>query len=86
MSNRHKRPKRLVRTDLFVQDAQAINKTLMNYAHAIDPASPHHRAVIAVHEALLAAVREITGEEVPWIYRSTTGPAKPKPSDGPPNW
>ena len=67
MSNRHKRPKRLLRPDLFVLDAERITKTLMNYAHNIDPSSPHHQAVMRVHVALLEAVREITGAEVPWV-------------------
>jgi hypothetical protein len=67
MSSRHKRPEHLSRPDLFVIDAERITKTLMNYAHNIDPASPHHHAVMRVHAALLAAVREITGAEAPWM-------------------
>lgn len=73
MSNRHKRPKRLTRPDLFVIDAEKINGTLMRYAHGIDPSSPHHHAVMAIHKALMTAVVEITGREAPWIYKSTTG-------------
>lgn len=79
MSNRHKRPKRLTRPDLFVIDADKINGTLMGCAHNIDPSSPHHHAVMRIHEALLTAVREITGEEVPWV--------RPTPSSwGPPGF
>lgn len=76
MSNRHKRPKRLIRTDLFVIDAEAINAKLMHYAHGIDSKAPDHQAVMRIHHALMTAVRDITGQEAPWIYKSTTGTAK----------
>jgi hypothetical protein len=75
MGSHRRKPGRLVRTDLFLADAERINKLLCRYIGEIRVTSPHHAALERVHAELIAAVREITGEDAPWIHRSSTGPA-----------
>lgn len=74
---RRKQPKRIVLVDQFVEDATKIHDTLMRYVGSLDYGCPHAKLLRAVHEPLLKAIREITGDELPWV--------KPTPASwGPP--
>ena len=43
----------------------------------ISPHCDHCRATRTLHEARLKAVREVTGKEVGFVLRDTTGPVRP---------
>jgi hypothetical protein len=61
-----KKPARIVDLNSFVADATALHRTITKYSHGLRPGCDHARALDDLHEALLKAIRDITGDEVPW--------------------
>jgi uncharacterized caspase-like protein len=77
MSSRRKKPDRIVDLDRFVADAEQIHKILISYTGRLYVASAHFRAIEAVHAELIKAIKEVTGDNPPWVYRSSVGPYRP---------
>lgn len=74
MSKRKKRTE-LSQTEVarFMADADALHNAIC--MPLIAPSGQHYRSLQKLHEALLAAIVEITGKDAPWAYKTTTGPA-----------
>lgn len=58
----------------FLTAAEALHKSIVK--PLISPSCDHYRSTRTLHEALLKAVREVTGKEVPFIRWNTAGPVK----------
>jgi hypothetical protein len=56
----------------FVAAAEALHLSIIK--PFISPHCEHYRQTSVPHEALLQAVRNVTGKEVPFIRRNMTGP------------
>jgi hypothetical protein len=61
MSGHRKKPNRIILTDRF----------------GLRVSCGHYRAMQRLHEALLQAIIDVTGNEAPWIYRSNSAPSLP---------
>ncbi|RUU82818.1 hypothetical protein [Mesorhizobium sp. M7A.F.Ca.MR.362.00.0.0] len=59
----------------FLVAAEALHLSIVK--PFISPHCDHYRQTRVLHEALLNAVREVTGKEVPFIRWNTTGPVRP---------
>ena len=60
--------------DRFVSEAERLHKSIVQ--PLLSPTCNHFRALQAVHEALLKAVRDITGKDAAFIRWNGTGPAQ----------
>jgi len=60
--------------ECFLMAAEALHKSIVK--PFISPHCDHYRATRVLHEALLKAVREVTGREVEFIQWNTTGPVR----------
>jgi hypothetical protein len=78
MSSRRRKPDRIVDLDRFISDAEQINNILIRYTGSLYVSSAHFQAIKNLHAELIKAVAEVTGDHAPWIYRSSTGGAKPR--------
>lgn len=58
----------------FLTAAEALHKSIVK--PLISPSCDHYRSTRTLHEALLKAVREVTGKEVEFIRWNTTGPVR----------
>ncbi|NGO56094.1 hypothetical protein [Allomesorhizobium camelthorni] len=67
-------PKRIIHTDRFLADAEAIHGIIIGYSGGLRVGCDHCRAMQRLHDALLQAIIDVTGREAPWIYRSNSGP------------
>jgi hypothetical protein len=74
MSGHRKKPNRIILTDRFIEDAEAIHNIIIGYSGGLRVSCDHYRAMCRLHDALLQAIIEVTGREAPWIYRSNSGP------------
>jgi hypothetical protein len=74
MSGHRKKPKRIVDTDRFIADAEAIHSIIISYSNGLRVSCPHYQTMQRLHDALLRAIIDVTGKEAPWIYRSNSGP------------
>lgn len=81
---RHKRrPKMFVtERDRFVAEAADHHRRLRRYLAALKPGSEDYRAVLAVSDALCAAVRTVSGTEPPWVTGKSTAKIGPGPLAG----
>lgn len=61
--------------DRFLTAAEALHKSIVG--PLLSPTSDHYRSTRTLHEALLKAVRDVTGKEVEFIQWNTTGGAAP---------
>jgi hypothetical protein len=59
----------------FAVAAEPLHKSIVK-PH-ISPSSEHFRALQRKHEALLKTVKDITGDDAPFIRWNTTGPVRP---------
>ncbi len=59
----------------FLEAAEALHLSIVK--PLISPFCDHYRQTRALHEALLKAMREVTGKEVEFIRWNTTGPVRP---------
>lgn len=59
----------------FLVAAEALHLSIVK--PFISPFCDHYRQTRVLHEVLLKAVREVTGDEVPFIQWNTTGPVRP---------
>jgi hypothetical protein len=75
MSSRRKRPKRLLEDDVasFVADATAMHETVLSYQDKVRVGCDHYDALWKLHDAILTALRDITGEDVPPWAKTTPG-------------
>ena len=64
--------------DRFLVAAEALHKSIVG--PLISPQCEHYRSTRVLHEALLATVREVTGNKAPFIRWNGTGPATPPPN------
>ncbi|MER9840519.1 hypothetical protein NKJ59_04580 [Mesorhizobium australicum] len=74
---RSKPSKQLSQADIerFLVAAEALHKSIIK--PFISPHWDHYRTTRVLHEALLKAVREVSGREVEFIQWNTTGPVRP---------
>ncbi|BCG72676.1 hypothetical protein MesoLj113a_38340 [Mesorhizobium sp. 113-1-2] len=61
--------------ECFLVAAEALHKSIVR--PLISPSSDHFRALQRTHEALLKTVKDITGDDAPFIQWNGTGPARP---------
>ncbi|ESY03571.1 hypothetical protein X753_21225 [Mesorhizobium sp. LNJC399B00] len=66
----------------FVASAEALHLSIIK--QFISPHCDHCRQTRVLHDVLLQAVRDVTGEEVTFIQWNGTGPAKPPHLDSKP--
>ncbi|ESY66636.1 MULTISPECIES: hypothetical protein [Mesorhizobium] len=59
----------------FLAAAEALHLSIIK--PLISPHCDHYRATRTLHDVLLKAVRDITGQEVEFIRWNTTGPVRP---------
>ncbi|MBZ9768155.1 MULTISPECIES: hypothetical protein [unclassified Mesorhizobium] len=73
---RRNKPKQLSESKLrrFLAAAEALHLSITG--PLISPHCDHYRATRGLHEALLRAVKEITGKDAEFIRWNTTGPAR----------
>jgi integrase len=73
---RYKHPKQLSQAEIerFLADAERLHKTILR--PLISPQCEHYRALQALHEALLKTVKDITGNDAPFIRWHGTGPVR----------
>ena len=76
--SRRKKPDRIVDLARFSADAEQMNDILLRYTGSLYVRSPHYRALENVHAELIKAIKEVTGENAPWIHQSSTGPVIPR--------
>ncbi|PWJ87824.1 hypothetical protein C8D77_114115 [Mesorhizobium loti] len=74
---RSKPSQQLSQTEIerFLVAAEALHLSIIK--PFISPTCDHYRATRVLHEVLLKAVREVTGQEVAFIRWNTTGPVRP---------
>jgi hypothetical protein len=77
MATRRKRPVEVTDLPAFMADVERMHKTILGYCMNLRTGGAHYRAIQNLHEALLKTAMEVTGEEVPWVRRSSSGPAFP---------
>jgi len=58
----------------FLVEAERMHRSIVQ--PLLSPMSDHYRSTRTLHEALLKAVREVTGTEVEFIQWNGTGPSK----------
>ena len=65
---RHKRQPKLskVRTEQFLEAATQFHLSLMECHFALRTNSDQYRSLSELHEALLGAIRDVTGDDPPW--------------------
>jgi HD superfamily phosphohydrolase YqeK len=65
MVRRHTRRKFMTDTEktAFASDCVEMHRKLMPLMHALTPLSDDYRAVVRLSDALMSAIRDITGEE-----------------------
>ena len=65
MVSRHKRRKYLLDSEkaAFASDCAQMHRKLLPLMHALTPLSDDYRAVVRLSDALMSAIRDITGEE-----------------------
>ena len=68
MVRRHKRRKSLTETERarFVQEATEAHRRLHAYMNVLSPLCEDYRAVMRLSDALIEAIREVTGDEPEW--------------------
>ncbi|MBZ9857343.1 hypothetical protein LB566_26475 [Mesorhizobium sp. CA13] len=59
----------------FLAEAERLHKSIVQ--PLLSPTSDHYRALQRTHEALLKTVKDITGEDAPFIRWNGTGPVQP---------
>ena len=64
---RHKRLREIVDVPGFVAEATAMHETIIGYLRKLETNGVHYRSLSDLHDALLKAIRDVTGEEVPWM-------------------
>jgi len=64
---RHKRLREIVDIAGFVTEATAMHEILIGYLRKLETNGIHYRSLSDLHDALLKAIRDVTGEEVPWM-------------------
>jgi hypothetical protein len=74
MSGHRKKPNRIAHTERFLADAEAIHSIIIGDSGGLRVSCDHYRAMQRLHEALLQAIIDVTGNEAPWIYRSNSEP------------
>ncbi|RWK37358.1 MAG: hypothetical protein EOR46_25940 [Mesorhizobium sp.] len=69
------KPKQLSEAQVarFLADAERLHKSLTQ--PLISPSCDHYRALVALNQALLQTVKEVTGKAAPWVQWGTTGRA-----------
>ncbi|WP_348629761.1 hypothetical protein [Mesorhizobium sp. M7A.F.Ca.US.011.01.1.1] len=67
--------------DCFVAAAEALHKSIVK--PLLSPMSEHYRALQNTHEALLKAIKDITGKDAPFIRWNGTGPVIAVKESGP---
>ncbi|TIP30220.1 MAG: hypothetical protein E5X67_03365 [Mesorhizobium sp.] len=69
------KPKQLSEAQVarFLADAERLHKSLTQ--PLISPSCGHYRALVALNQALLQTVKEVTGKTAPWVQWGTTGRA-----------
>jgi hypothetical protein len=65
--SRHKRLREIVDIPRFVVEATAMHETVISYLRKLETNGLHYRTLSDLHDALLKAIRDVTGEEVPWM-------------------
>jgi hypothetical protein len=73
--SRRKKPDQVIDLARFVAEVEQINKILVRYTGGLRIRSPHWQAMENLHAELIKAIKEVTGENAPWMSRSSTGPA-----------
>lgn len=68
MIQRHKRRKALTdfERERFAGEAGEMHRKLMSFTLALSPLSDDYKAISRFHDALLQAIRDVTGEEPEW--------------------
>jgi biotin carboxylase len=76
MGSRRKRLSRIIFIDRFLEDAEHIHRTLIGYTSDLSVTSPQYEALQKVHAELIAAIKVVTGDDAPWIHRTSSGPVR----------
>jgi len=68
MVRRHRRRKALygIERERFAREAGEMHNRLMAYTLALSPLSDDYRAIQRFHDALMQAIRDVTGEAPEW--------------------
>ena len=69
MVRRHRRRKALfdIERERFARETSEMHSKLLAYTFVLSPLSDQYKAVNRLHDALLHAIREVTGEEPEWM-------------------
>ena len=59
--------------DRFLQTAEALNDACVG--PVLSPQCEQYRSLQRLHDAILVAIKEVSGRQARWISRSSTGPA-----------
>lgn len=75
MGQRHKRRKSLTpgEREAFARLCSDLHKNLRPYMIAVDPRSDDYRSALALSDALIKAIKDVTGEQAEWCRDRKAG-------------